>query len=141
MFGLTPFERKSFDLFNAFHDFERDFFGEERQVNSCRTDIRDEGERFVLEAELPGFDKKDIKLDVDGGFLTLSAEHSSENSEKDKEGRYVRRERSYGSYRRSFDLSGINSEQIDAEYKNGILFVNLPKKAITAPESKRLEIK
>lgn len=141
MFGLTPFERKSFDLFNAFHDFERDFFGEERQVNSCRTDIRDEGERFVLEAELPGFDKKDIKLDVNEGFLTLSAERSSENSEKDNDGRYVRRERSYGSYRRSFDLSGINSENIDAEYKNGILFVNLPKKTVTAPETKRLEIK
>ena len=141
MFGLTPFERKSYDLFNAFHDFERDFFGEERQVNSCKTDIRDEGERFVLEAELPGFDKKDIKLDINGGFLTLSAERSSENTEKDKDGRYVRRERSYGSYRRSFDLSGINSEQIDAEYKNGILFVNLPKKAVTVPETKRLEIK
>ncbi|MCH5349766.1 MAG: Hsp20/alpha crystallin family protein [Oscillospiraceae bacterium] len=141
MFALTPFERKSYDLFNAFHDFERDFFGDERQVSSCKTDIRDEGERFVLEAELPGFDKKDINLDINGGFLTLSAERSSEKNERDDNGRYVRRERSFGSYRRSFDISGINSEQIDAEYKNGVLFVNLPKKAVTAPETKRLEIR
>ena len=141
MFALTPFERKSYDLFNAFHDFERDFFGEERRVNSCKTDIRDEGERYVLEAELPGFDKKDIKLDINGGFLTLYAERSSEKNERDENGRYVRRERSYGSYQRSFDISGINSEQIDSEYKNGVLFVNLPKKAVKTPETKRLEIR
>lgn len=141
MFALTPFERKSYDLFNAFHDFERDFFGGDSQFNSCKTDIRDDGECYVLEAELPGFDKSDIKLDISGGALTLSAEHSSESSEKDNDGKYIRRERSYGSYRRSFDLSGIDENKIDAEYKNGVLFVTLPKKAPDAPETKRLEIR
>ncbi len=141
MFALTPFERKSYDLFNAFHDFEKDFFGEDSRTFSCKTDIRDEGDHYVLEAELPGFEKSDIKLDVSDGFLTLSAEHSTDNSEKDKDGKYVRRERSYGSYQRSFDVSGINTDNIDAEYKNGVLFVDLPKKAIEKPAAKRLEIR
>ena len=141
MFALTPFERKSYDLFNAFHDFEKDFFGEESGTFSCKTDVRDEGDHYVLEAELPGFDKSDINLDISDGYLTLSAEHNTENSEKDKDGKYIRRERSYGSYRRSFDLAGINADNIDAEYKNGILFVDLPKKEVEKPATKRLEIR
>lgn len=141
MFGLTPFERKSYDLFNAFHDFEKDFFGSETSFNSCKTDIKDNGDKYVLEAELPGFDKQDISLDIDGGFLTLTAEHSSENEEKDNDGKYIRRERSYGSYRRSFDISNVNADKIDAEYKNGVLTVALPKKEIAPPETKRLEIR
>ena len=50
MFGLTPFERKSYDLFNAFHDFENDFFGE-NALQSFKTDIKDEGDKYVMEAE------------------------------------------------------------------------------------------
>ncbi|MCM1479820.1 MAG: Hsp20/alpha crystallin family protein [Muribaculaceae bacterium] len=141
MYGLTPFERKSYDLFNAFHDFEKDFFGSAPSFNSCKTDVRDDGGKFVLEAELPGFDKQDISLDVNDGFLTLTAERSSDKEEKDEGGKYIRRERSYGSYRRSFDISNVNADAIDAEYKNGILTVNLPKKEIAPPTSKRLEIR
>jgi len=141
MFGLTPFERKSYDLFNAFRDFEKDFFGNETSFNSCKTDVKDEGDKYVLEADLPGFDKQDISLDIDGGFLTLTAEHSAETEDKDSGGRYIRRERSYGSYRRSFDISGVNADKIDAEYKNGVLTVALPKKQIAPPETKRLEIR
>lgn len=141
MFALTPFERKSYDLFNAFHDFEKDFFGEDSRINTCRTDIRDEGNSFVLEAELPGFEKSDIKLDINGDSLILSAEHNTENSEKDDNGKYIRRERTYGSYRRSFDISGIDADNIGAEYKNGVLYVELPKKAASASETKRLEIR
>ncbi len=141
MFGLTPFEKKSYDLFNAFHDFEKDFFDGGAPMNSCKTDIKDEGDRYVLEAELPGFDKQDIKLDINSGFLTLTAEHSAEREDKDSDGKYIRRERSYGSYQRSFDISSVNADKIDAEYKNGILTVQLPKKDIEKPETRRLEIK
>ena len=111
MFGLTPFERKSYDMFNAFRDFEKDFFGNAASFNSCKTDIKDKGDRYVLEAD------------------------------NDSDGRYIRRERSYGSYRRSFDISNVNAEKIDAEYKNGVLTVALPKKQIAPPETKRLEIR
>lgn len=141
MFGLTPFERKSFDLFDAFHDFEKDFFTGNLPMNSCKTDIRDDGDKYVMEAELPGFEKEDIKLDINGNYLVLSAEHKTESEDKKKDGNYIRRERSYGSYQRSFDVSAVKTDEISAEYKNGVLTVVLPKKTETAPETKRLEIK
>lgn len=137
---LTPFERKGYDLFNAFHEFEDDFF-KGNQISSCKTDIKDEGDRFVLESELPGFEKEDIKLDLNGDCLTISAQHSAEKEEKDKKGSYVRRERSTCSYQRSFNVSECNVSGIDAEYKNGVLVVTLPKKVETQPASRRLEIR
>ena len=139
MFALTPFERRSYDLFNAFHDFEDDFF-KAPQLRSFRTDIKDEGDRYLMEAELPGFDKEDIKLDITGNTLTLSAEHKAEAEDK-KNDNYIRRERSFGSYQRSFDLTGIDADKIEAEYKNGILELALPKIIEEKPETRRLEIK
>ena len=70
MFGLTPFERKSYDLFNAFHDFENDFFGE-NALQSFKTDIKDEGDKYVMEAELPGFDKTISSLTSQATILFL----------------------------------------------------------------------
>lgn len=141
MYGLTPFEKSGFDIFNAFNDFEKNFFGGSMPVNTCKTDIRDEGEKYVMEAELPGFTKEDIKLDINGSYLVLTAEHKNEKDEKDDKGKYIRRERSYGSYTRSFDITGVDTENISAEYKDGILKIDLPKKASEEPPIKRLEIK
>ncbi|MBR3281721.1 MAG: Hsp20/alpha crystallin family protein [Ruminococcus sp.] len=140
MYGLTPFGR-NFDLFNVFNDMDKDFFGGAMPMNSCRTDIRDEGEKYVMESELPGFEKEDIKLDLNGSCLVISAEHKTENNEKDDKGNYIRRERSYGSYKRSFDIPDVDVEKINAEYKNGILTIDLPKKQPETPVAKRLEIK
>ncbi len=141
MYGLTPFGRTGFDLWNAFNDFDKNFFGDSMPTNSCRTDIRDDGEKYVMESELPGFEKEDIRLDINGSQLTIAAEHSTNNDEKDDKGNYIRRERTFGSYRRSFDISDVNTEAISAEYKNGILTLELPKKKPEEPVSKRLEIK
>ena len=137
---LTPFERKSYDIFNAFRDFEDSFF-RSPAVSGCRTDIRDDGDKYVLESELPGFDKEDIRLDLDGDYLTISAQHSTEKEDNDKNGNYIRRERSTSSYRRSFNISACSSEGIDAEYKNGILTVTLPKKKEQQPAAKQLQIR
>ena len=139
MFGLTPYERN--DFWNPFREFEKDFFKDFSSVNRCRTDIRDEGGQYILECEMPGFNKEDIKIDVNGSVLTLCAEHKSENDEKNKNGEYIRRERSYGSYCRSFDISNIDESAIEAEYTNGVLKVTLPKKTEQQPETKRIEIK
>ena len=139
MFALTPFEKRSYDLFNAFHDFEDDFFNAP-QLRSFKTDIRDDGDKFVLEAELPGFEKEDIRLDITGDTLTLSASHKTE-TEDTKKDNYIRRERTFGSYQRSFDLTGIDTDRIEAGYKNGILELTLPKITEQKPETRRLEIK
>ena len=137
---LTPFERKSYDIFNAFRDFEDSFF-RSPTVSGCRTDIRDEGDKYVLESELPGFNKEDIHLDLDGDYLTISAQHSEQKEDSDKNGNYIRRERTSSSYHRSFNIAACDSEGIDAEYKNCILTVSLPKKQETQPAAKRLEIR
>lgn len=141
MYGLSPFGRSTFDLFRIFDDFDRDFSCGTMQVNACRTDIRDAGDKYVMESELPGFEKEDITLDINGDQLVISAKRKSENEQKDDDGKYIRRERSYGSYKRSFDVSDVDTEGISAEYKNGILFIDLPKKKPTEPITKRLDIK
>ncbi len=139
MYGLTPFERTN--LFNIFNDFDNDFFGASMPMNSCRTDIKDVGDKYVMESELPGFEKEDIKLDINGSYLTISAEHKDSKEEKDDEGKYIRRERTFGSYKRSFDISDVDTDNISAEHKNGILEIGLPKKRTEAPTARRLEIK
>jgi HSP20 family protein len=141
MYGLTPFGRTGFGLWDAFNDFDKNFFGDSMPVNSCRTDIRDDGDKYVMESELPGFEKEDIKLDINGTQLTIAAEHSTNNDEKDEKGNYIRRERTFGSYKRSFDVSDVDTEAISVAYKNGILTLELPKKKPEEPVSKRLEIK
>ncbi len=144
MFGITPYERRNSDLmfFNPFReleDFEKNFFRTSAPA-AFRTDIRDEGKEYVLEAELPGFDKSDIGIDVNDGYLTITASHSEEKDEKDKKGNYLRRERSYGSVSRSFDVSEIEEEAISAKFNNGVLELILPKKAEKAQISRKIEI-
>ena len=144
MFELIPFDHRNhrvsvYDPFRAFDEMERAFFGSQQPaVLSFRTDVTDTGDAFKLEAELPGFHKEDIKIDIENDCLTISAERH-ENKE-DKRPNFVKRERLYGSYSRSFDVSGIDVDKISAGYADGILTLELPKKVETAPASRRLEI-
>ena len=103
-------------------------------------DIQEDGDNFVLEADLPGFKKEDIHVDVADDRLTVSAERHSNYEDKDKKGNYLRCERSYGSYARSFDISGIDAAGIKAAYADGVLRVTLPKQKEVPASSRRLEI-
>ena len=144
MFELIPFDRHirsaaSFDPFRMFDEMDRRLMNSVPAMSAFRTDVLDTGDAFKLECELPGFNKEDIKLDVENDCLTISAERKAENkSEKDN---YVKRERFYGSFTRCFDVSGINVDGIEASYTDGMLNVTLPKKAAEVPASRRLEIK
>ena len=142
MFELIPFGGRRvsvYDPFRAFDEMERSFFGNDRPVVSAfRTDVTDTGDAYKLEAELPGFNKDDIKIDVENDVLTISAERKLEQNE-DKPN-FVKRERFYGSYSRSFDVSGIDVDKISAAYTDGVLTLELPKKVETAPASRSLEI-
>ncbi len=149
MFEIRPYaHKKNTALYNPFREmdeWEKQFFGNpfgffEGGIEEFKTDIKDEGDRYELEADLPGFDKKDIHLDVNGDVLTVHAERHSEHEEKEKKGKYVRCERSYGSYSREFDLSGVQADKITAKYENGVLKLTMPKKEAEAPTSHRLEI-
>jgi len=144
MFGLTPYERRERAMMNFFNDPYRYFFGEDADTAptlSCRTDIKDEGDHYLLSAEMPGFKKEDIKLDLENDVMTISAVHNEDSEKKDKDGSYVCRERHYGSYSRSFDVSGIRTEDIKAAYKDGVLELTLPKKqAAPAPANRTIAI-
>ena len=141
MFGMIPFECNDDNFFDLFDNFERKFFGNSSAaLPDFRTDIRDAGDRFILEAELPGFQKGDIKLDLKDGILTISAQHSENKEDKDEKGSYIRRERRFGSFSRSFDITGVDEERITASYNNGVLELNLPKAVPVVPEAKRIAI-
>jgi len=138
---MIPFGRYNNNLNSLFNDFEHSFFPTEaRQLPAFRTDIRDEGDHYLLEAELPGFRKEDIDLDLKDGVLTISASREETVENKDDDGRYVCRERRSGSFSRSFDVSGIREEAIGAAYENGVLKLTLPKRTETQPQSHKIAI-
>ena len=144
MFELTPFVRRNHNVnvynpFRELEDLERSFFGR-NPVADFKTDITENEKEYVLEAELPGFKKEDINIDIDNNYLTISAERNVSNEEKDKKGNVIRSERSYGSFSRSFDITGVDAEKIDAEYENGVLKLTMPKKEEIIPKTRRLEI-
>jgi len=127
--------------------FERAFFSDPfagffntSELAQFRTDVTDEGDHYLLEADLPGFEKKDINLDIQGDTLTIRAERHSKVKDEDKENKVIRMERSYGAYSRSFDISGINANKIKAKYVDGVLRLTLPKLEQRLPEGRRLEI-
>lgn len=95
--------------------------------SSPAVNIKENKDGFMLEIAAPGFQKDQFKLSLDHNVLTVSAENKQETEKT--EGKYTRREFSYGSFRRSFTLpETIQAEKIDAEYQHGVLMVNLPKK-------------
>ena len=146
MFEIIPIERRNrhvttYDPFREMEEFARGFWGSNPVTTAFRTDVEDTGDAFKLEAELPGFDKEDIQIDLDNDTLTISAEHNSDKKEEDKKRNFVKRERYYGSYTRSFDVTGIDVDRIEAEYNKGVLTLTLPKKQENIPVSRRLEIK
>lgn len=141
MFGMIPFDRSDNNLFDTFDSFARDFFRKSNaDLPAFRTDIRDAGDSYVLEAELPGFNKEDINLDLKDGILTITAAHSESTEDKGENGSYIRRERRYGSFQRSFDVTGIDEAGIAAAYLNGVLTLTLPKAKPAEPEVRRIAI-
>ena len=139
MYG-SIFDRGLYNVIGALNELDRAFGnGDSMPVVACRTDIIEAEDKYILEAELPGFEKDEIKLDINGDLLVITAEHKTEaNAEEVK---YIRRERTKGAYKRSFDISDVDAEGIDAEYKNGILAITLSKKKPAEPLSKSVDIK
>jgi len=141
MFGLTPYRSNyyvsAYDPFKEMEEFERRFFGQ--RTPTMKTDIRETENAYILESDLPGFSREDIHAEIKDGYLTIRAEHKSENEDKNES--YLRRERSYGSFSRTFDLDGIDAEAITASFKNGVLTLELPKMQQKIEEARRVEIK
>ena len=112
MFGLIPFGSRSVD--NYFDDFERAFFrGFEPAKSSCKVDIIDKGDKYILKADLPGYEKNDVNISVDNNILTISA--SKNESHEDKNENYICKERHSMSVSRSFNVDGIDISKLDAK--------------------------
>lgn len=120
---LIP-RRSNLDLLDDF--FGDDFFTP-RQTNLMKTDIKEKNNNYIIEMDLPGFDKENINLNLKDGYLVISAKTVREENDDDSE-KYLRQERYYGECSRSFYVGdAIDEEDIDAEFKNGILRITLPK--------------
>ena len=142
MFELMPFGYRRVSAYNPFRDFEEmsRSFWDNNNVSAFRTDITEKDGKYVLEADLPGLKKEDSSVDIDKDCLTITAEHKSEEKEENADS-YIRRERYYGSYTRSFNVKGIDTEAITAAYNDGVLTLTMPKKEPEVPAARRLEIK
>lgn len=141
MYGMIPFTKGRTNLFRYFDDFEREFFGNGvKESFQIRCDIQDEGDHYLLDAELPGFKKEDIKVDLKDDRITITATHNTENEEKDKKGNFIRRERYYGSFSRSFDAADIDVDNIKANYTDGVLQLTMPKLKEVQPVTRSISI-
>ena len=152
MFGLVPFGsrknlaknedgfRSLFDLFNE--PFFNDGFPALTNwgASSFKVDVKDMGTAYELTADLPGMKKEDIALHYENNYLTISAGKDETHEEKDEKGNYIRRERSVGTMSRSFYIDNIDESKVSAEFKDGVLRIDLPK-ATEVQHAKRIEIK
>ena len=137
---LMP-RRNDFDLWDDF--FNDPFFSSRKEMKLMKTDIREKDDKYLLDIDLPGYSKEDIKISVDDGYLTVSAKKESNDEEKDDKGNFIRRERFSGECSRSFYVGeNIEAEDVKASFKNGILTLDIPKKEDQEklPEKKYVEI-
>lgn len=136
---MVPRRRENFDLFDSF--FDRDFFAPAGNT-LMKTDIVEKKDKYVIEMDLPGFDKNNINVDLEDGYLKVSAkiERRQDDGQADK---FLRRERFYGSCSRSFYVGeNITRDDIKAKFADGILAVSVPKKEEKPelPENKHIAI-
>ncbi len=124
-----------FNLFDAFDDFFKPVYYSEPK-NKMRTDIKETETGYELSVDMPGFDKKDILLTLDNGYLTLKAE----KQEKEEDGKYIRRERSFSCSRSFYVGEDITEEDIKAKYENGTLMLTVPKKEVKKLEKRNIQI-
>lgn len=96
------------------------------KINNMKCDIYEKNNAYVIEMDVPGFDKNDIEINLDNGYLTISASHEENNDDNTKN--YIRRERNSYKCSRKFYLGDVSYENIKAEFNNGILKIVVPKK-------------
>lgn len=137
---LVP-RRNNFDLFDNF--FSDDDFFTKHENHLMKTDIKEKKDKYVIEMDLPGYSKENINLELKDGYLEISAKVEKNNDSKDEE-KFVRRERYFGECSRSFFVGkDITEKDIEAEFKNGILKIDVPKKEEQKKlsETKKIAIK
>lgn len=139
------------NLMDVFDDFDRDFFrgfgnidralyGKHAQ-RMMKTDVKETDEGYEVDVDLPGFKKDEINLELNNGYLTISAEKALEKDGENKKGKMLRQERYSGMMQRSFYVGDyVTEEDVKASYESGVLHVFVPKKEAKLPEKKTILI-
>lgn len=122
---MIPRRRNEFDLLD---EIFRDPFFTNEESKLMKTDIKEKHDKYLIAIDLPGYEKENIKISIEDGYLTIHAKTDSQNDEKD-DGKFVRKERYIGECSRSFYVGeSISEEDIKASFKNGTLHLEIPKK-------------
>lgn len=131
---MIPRKRNEFDLFN---DMFEDPFFERRDSKLMRTDIKEKGDNYIIEVDLPGYEKENITLEIENGYLKVTAKVDKSIDEGDDE-KYIHKERFYGECSRSFYVGDtISEDDVKATFKNGILRLTVPKEEQQKIEKKK----
>jgi HSP20 family protein len=136
MFNLVPFRLDELEK-----SFLPDLFSDDwvtKRWASFKTDITDRGKEYLIEAELPGFSKEEITVELNDNKLTIAAQKDGATEEKNDN--YLRKERFSGRVMRTFVVEDVNNEEIKAEFKDGILRLTLPKNEPEQPKSRRIDV-
>ena len=129
IFGESLFD----DFFDDFamvpaHGKRNPLYGKHSK-NLMKTDVRETNNTYEVDIDLPGFKKDEINVDLQDGYLTISASKSLDKDEKNKKGKYIRQERYSGACSRSFYVGDVEPKDVSAKYEDGILKISMPKKA------------
>ena len=136
--SLVRFTKQMPSVFDRFFDGDLMDWSNDDNTTLPSVNIKETKEGFEVKVAAPGFDKNDFKLELNHDVLTISSEKQAENETKEGE-QYTRREYCYSSFKRSFVLpDSADAEKINAEYKNGILDITIPKKEEAKPKDKRM---
>ena len=121
----------------SFPDIDKKLYGKHAK-NVMKTDIKEKDEGYELVVDLPGFKKDEIEVQLENGYLTISAAKGLDKDETDKNGKYLRQERYAGSMSRSFYIGeGITEEDTHGKFENGILKLDIPKEEVRKVEQKK----
>ena len=135
IFGENLFNDDWMDF--GFPEVDKTLYGKHAN-NVMKTDVKETDTGYEVDIDLPGFKKDEINAQLDNGYLTISAAKGLDKDEKDKKGKYIRKERYAGAMSRSFYVGeGITQEDIKAKYEDGILRLSVPKKEAKAVENKK----
>ena len=130
-----------FPTFGGFDDIDRKLYGKHAS-QIMKTDVHEHEDKYEVDIDLPGFKKDEIKLHLEKGYLTVSAEKGLDKEEKDDKGKLIRQERYSGAMKRSFYLGeNITEEDVKAKFEDGVLRLTVPKKETQPlPEKKTIMI-
>ncbi len=131
---MIPKKRNELDLFD---DFFGDPFFERRDSKIMKTDIKEGDKEYIIEMDLPGYEKENILLEIENGYLKVTAK-IDKNVDDSENGKYVHKERFYGECSRSFYVGeDVKQEDVKASFKNGILKLTIPKEQPKKLEEKK----